>query len=138
MRRVFVDTDVILDLATGREPFVRDSHNVLAVLERGRASGFVSSNVITYVYYILRKLGSDEKARIFIQALLSYLFIVPVDHQNVLQALDSPFKDFEDAVQHFSARTNQCDCIVTRNLDGYTNSGITVLDPKGFLALFMQ
>lgn len=138
MRRVFVDTDVILDLATGREPFVRDSRNVLALLERGRASGFVSSNVITNVYYILRKLGSDEKARMFIKALLSYLFIVPVDHQHVLQALDSPFKDFEDAVQHFSAKANQCDCIVSRNLDDYTHSEITVLDPKGFLALFMQ
>jgi len=138
MRRVFVDTDVILDLATGREPFVHASRKIMALLECGQSAGFVSSNVITNVYYVLRKLSSDAKARAFIMAILGYLFVVPVDHENVLQALQSPFRDFEDGVQHFSAKTNQCDCIITRNIDDYGSSEIPVYDPQGFLALFMQ
>jgi len=49
IKRVFVDSDIIIDVATGRLPFFSNSKSVLTPLERGFAVGYVSSNIITNV-----------------------------------------------------------------------------------------
>src|SRR5688572_23134647 len=122
IKRVFVDSDVILDVALARQPFVDASRLVLSLLENGRAVGFASSNSITNIYYVLRKSGGDSKAREFIGSLLKYLTAIPIDHADILNALKSDFSDFEDGVQNFAALSNQCECIVTRNIDDYQKS----------------
>ena len=134
--KVFIDSDIILDVATGRKPFVENSTRVLSLVEDGKALGMISSNSVTNIYYILRKLSSSEKAKDFIRSIVSYLSVIAVIHNNIIQALDSGFSDFEDAVQYYSALTNQCSYIVTRNIDDYKESDIPVLEPKEFIALF--
>jgi predicted nucleic acid-binding protein len=132
--RVFVDSDVVLDVALARQPFLDASKVVLSLLENGRAVGFISSNSITNIYYILRKAGGDQKARGFLTSILKYLTVIPVDHNCILTALRSDFGDFEDGVQHFAALSNQCECIVTRNVEDYTKSELNVYLPIEFLS----
>ncbi len=136
IKKVFVDSDVIIDVATGRFPFFNDSKLVLTLLERGFAMGYLSSNIVTNVYYVLKKISSHEKAKNFLSSLLEYVAVISVEHRSVLEALDSKFKDFEDAVQHYSALANKCDLIVTRNIHDYENSVIQVMTPVEFLSLF--
>ena len=88
IRRVFVDTDIILDTALARKPFYEASRMVLALLENRRAVGFVSSNAVGNIYYILRKVGENEKARWFLKELLKYLTVIPVDHSHVVEAFE--------------------------------------------------
>ncbi len=136
IQRVFIDTDVILDVATGRQPFAEYSEMTLAIIENRTVVGVVSSNIITNLYYVLRKLSSSDKAKTFIQEILKYLTVISVDHRAVLEALDSDFNDFEDAVQYFSALANNCDCLVTRNSEDYAKAKIPIYLPKEFVALF--
>jgi len=138
IRRVFIDTDIILDVALAREPFLEASKLVLALLENYISIGFVTSNEITNIYYILRKAGGDQKARKFIAQILKYLTVISVEHIDVLNALKSKITDFEDSVQHSAALRNQCDLIVTRNVDDYENSEITVNTPIDFLSIFKE
>jgi predicted nucleic acid-binding protein len=134
--RVFIDSDIILDVATARKPFVENSRRVLLIVESGKALGMISSNSVTNIYYILRKLSSSKKAKDFIRSVVSYLSVIAVIHNNNIQALDSGFGDFEVAVQYYSALNHQCSYIVTRNIDDYKDSDIPVLEPKEFIALF--
>jgi predicted nucleic acid-binding protein len=136
IKRVFVDSDVILDVALARMPFLEHSKMLLSMLENGLAIGFVSSNSIANIYYILRKAGDDAEARFFISSILKYLTVIPSSHSNILEALKSDFADFEDAIQYFSALENQCECIVTRNVDDYKKSKLNVYLPLEFLNLF--
>lgn len=138
IKRIFIDSDIILDVATGREPFVKNSSLVLSIIENRLAIGVLSANSITNIYYILRKISSGEKAKIFLKTILQYFSVIPVNHNNIIQALESGFSDFEDAVQHFCALTNQCDYIVTRNINDYKKSEITVLEPKEFIAIYKK
>lgn len=138
IRRVFVDTDIILDTALARKPFYETSRMVLALLENRQAMGFVSSNGVGNLYYILRKAGGNEKARWFLKELLKYLTVIPMDHSHVVEALDSKFTDFEDALQNFTALRNQCECIVTRNTEDYKHSSLSVYAPLEFLHLFIM
>lgn len=127
--RIFVDSDVILDVALARQPFVEASQQVLALCENGAFTGCISSNSVANIYYILRKLGGDEKARIFIKQLLKFLVIIPVDHVGMSKALDSKFTDFEDAIQHFAALSFCCTAIVTRNVQDYKFAELNVVLP---------
>jgi len=136
IKKVFVDSDVIIDVATGRLPFFDNSKSVLTLLEHGFAVGYLSSNIITNVYYVLRKISSHGKAKEFLSSILGYMTVISVEHRSILEALDSEFKDFEDAVQHYSALANNCDLIVTRNIADYEKSEIQVMLPLDFLGLF--
>jgi predicted nucleic acid-binding protein len=136
MEKVLIDSDIILDVATGREPFTIDSTSVLSLIECGYAIGTVSSNSVTNIYYILRKLSSGEKARNFLRTLLEYVSVISVSHEAIRKALDSKFTDFEDGVQHFCALENRCDTIITKNGNDYAFSEIEILEPREFVLLF--
>jgi predicted nucleic acid-binding protein len=138
IKRVFIDTDVILDVALAREPFLEASRIVLALLENNIAIGYMSSNGVANLYYILRKSGGDENARLFITKLIQYITIISIDHSDIVNGLKSKIPDFEDALQQYSASRNQCDCIVTRNLNDYKNSSIKVYSPIEFLNLYKE
>ncbi|CEI54675.1 hypothetical protein [Acinetobacter bereziniae] len=71
----------------------------------------------------------DEKARLFIQQLLKFLVIIPVDHVGISQALVSKFSDSKDAIQYFSALSFGCRKIVTRNIKDYKFAEISVVLP---------
>jgi predicted nucleic acid-binding protein len=138
IKRVFVDTDIILDVGLGRKPFFESSKMVLAVLENNMAIGFTSSNCIANIYYILKKAGGDENARIFLSRLLKYITVISIDHSVVMEALKSEFTDFEDALQHYSAIRNQCECIITRNISDYKYSKISIYLPIEYLRLYQE
>ena len=110
----------------------------LQFLENNAAIGFTSSNCIANIYYILRKAGGDEKARIFILTLLKYITIISIDHFSVLEALNSKFKDFEDSFQYYCAIKNQCECIITRNAEDYKLSKINIYLPIEYLKLYQE
>ncbi|ENU24954.1 hypothetical protein F993_00338 [Acinetobacter proteolyticus] len=131
--RIFIDSDVILDVALARQPFVEASQSVLALCENRTFTGCISSNSVANIYYILRKLGGDEKARIFIKQLLKFFVIIPVDHIGITRALDSKFTDFEDAIQHFAALSFGCTMIVTRNIQDYKFAELKVVLPSVFI-----
>jgi predicted nucleic acid-binding protein len=136
IKKVFLDTDIILDVALARTPFFAASKNVLAMAENNIIIGHTSSNVIANIYYILRKAGNDNNARIFIAHLIKFITIVTINHKNVLDALESRFSDFEDALQHYSAAGNQMEYIVTRNTDDYKYSDLKIFTPEDFIKLY--
>jgi len=136
IKKVFIDTDIILDVALAREPFFINSKLILVMAENNLIIGNISSNCIANIYYILRKIGGDVNARKFISGLVKYITVITIDHQNVLDALKSKFSDFEDALQNFSAIEQQCEYIITRNINDYKNSKLKIVLPEDFIKLF--
>ena len=133
IEKVFVDSDVILDVALAREPFFSSSKMVLAMAENNVIVGNISSNCVANLYYILRKIGGDAKSRKFISNIVKYMNVIEINHNNVLEALKSSFSDFEDALQYFSALENDCKCIITRNVLDYKKSKIKIMLPEEFI-----
>lgn len=57
-----------------------------------------------------------------------------MDKEVVLGALNSDFKDFEDALQNFSAMENgEIKIILTRNIKDYRKSDLAILTPETYL-----
>lgn len=64
--------------------------------------------------------------------------ITPVDCTAAIldQALYSNFKDFEDAMQYFCARSCGADYLVTRNTEDYASAEMAVVTPEDFLSIY--
>lgn len=60
--------------------------------------------------------------------------IIGTTKHEVVKALESNFKDFEDAIQYSSALTiNDLGAIITRNVKDYRPAKIAVMKPSEFL-----
>lgn len=137
MSKILIDTDVILDFLFDRKPFSEDSSKILSWCEKGIVQGFVTAIMLSNIYYLLRKNANHEKVIETLKMLMTFLDVVTTDKNAVLSALDSNFKDFEDALQNFSAQNNHgITVIITRNLKDYKTSELSVMSPEIYLKSF--
>ncbi len=134
--KVFVDTNVLLDVLANRKAFYDDSVTIWTRAERGEIEGMVSAISFTNIFYIIRKLSSRKSALQAMVQLRDTFTPVACDAQVLNQAIDADFKDFEDAIQFFSASRAGATCIVSRNPDHFPRSEPPVLSPAEFLAAY--
>lgn len=139
MERILIDTDVILDFFLGREPFLEDTAKILSFCEKGQIKGFVTPVLISNAYYILRKTANHEKVIESLKMLLNIVNVAIIDKKVALDALKSDFKDFEDALQNFSAQSEEgIKVIVTRNVKDYKTSGLSIMTPEIYLKALQE
>lgn len=131
--RLLVDSDVLLDVAAKREPWLRTSGGVLDLCELGAHSAFVSWHSLANLYYCTatqRKAG----ARRFIRALIRFAQVVQTGTEDMAYALDLPVPDLEDAMQAAAAVACRAHYVVTRNTRHFGKSPIPAITPAKFLA----
>ena len=88
------------------------------------------------VYYLLRQTAKHEKVIEKLKMLISITGILVIDRNAVVQALNSDFKDFEDALQNYTAElSKEIDLILTRNTKDYKNSALAVMTPDQYLEM---
>ena len=133
--KIFLDTDVALDHLADRQPFAEYAHRLFALAETGELTVCVSSLSFSNLYYILRKLKGHADAVALLGKLKILIRVSAVTELEIQSALSSSFKDFEDAIQHFAAKTEGgISAIVTRNKTDYSASEIPAFSPEEFLA----
>jgi predicted nucleic acid-binding protein len=136
MQKVLLDTDVILDFFFDRKPFSDHAAQLLSLCESKVISGYLTSVIVANVYYLLRQTAKNDKVIENLKQLISITEVLTTEKKTVQQALNSLFKDFEDALQNYSAEMNgDIDLIITRNVKDFKNSALGVMTPESFLKL---
>jgi len=134
MDKVLIDTDVLLDFFFDRKPFAEFSTEILNLCEENKLMGFTTPVIISNVYYILRKTAKHDIIIEKLKQLLNIIEIIKMDKNAVINALNSNFKDFEDALQNFSAIDNgSVSIILTRNIKDFKTSELAILTPETYL-----
>jgi predicted nucleic acid-binding protein len=135
--KVFLDTDVTLDHLADRQPFAENAHRLLALAETGELTICLSTLSFNNLYYILRKIKGHETALTLLGQLKRLVRVSAVTEMEIESALTSPFKDFEDAIQHFAAKAEGgISTFITRNKADYALAELPVQSPDEFLASF--
>jgi len=135
MTEVFIDTDILLDLISGRVPFGKEAASLFVLMDQEYIRGNASSLSFSNLYYVLRKYASHQKVIKQLDSLEKLLEIQEVNGAMVRTALKSRFRDFEDAIQYQCAASNpQISVIITRNVRDYKYSELPVMSPRTFLA----
>ncbi|MEH7887904.1 PIN domain-containing protein [Elizabethkingia meningoseptica] len=134
MVKILIDTDVILDFFFDRQPFSEEAAQILSLCEDKKLSGFITPVMMSNIYYILRKTAGHDKVIGSLKALIKIVDIVDINRKTILDALNSDFKDFEDALQNFSAQDEKdIKIIITRNIKHYKTSSLSIMTPETFL-----
>ena len=134
--KLFLDSDVVIDFFTDREPHANPASELFELNEQGNVRLYLSAVSINNIYYIVRRFLGHKKSLEAIETLTEMTEIVGTTKKEIIQALKNNFTDYEDSVQYSSALTiKDLDVILTRNIKDYRNSSIAVMTPSNFLKM---
>lgn len=139
LNKLFIDTDIILDIVLDRKTFFDDSSAVFQRFENGEALLFTSPSIIINAQYTGQRLIAKEKCRATIKYLLNYFIILEASISIIKKAYQSGFSDIEDAIQYYTAtQDGKIDYFITRNIKDFKSGkeNISIKSPSQFLKLF--
>ena len=133
MQKIFLDTNIVIDFLGEREHFYEAAAKILTLADRKKIKIFTSPTAISNAYYLLKKYESSKIALEKIRKFKVLISISIMDNEVIEKAINSDFKDFEDAMQYFSAISSNCDLIVTRNEKDFKNALIPIMNGESYL-----
>lgn len=129
--RLFVDSDVVLDLVLQRDDHFEFAQNLFGQYQLGKCVLYTSSIVLANMHFIIRKLHDITIANSSILFVNKHFKIIDANNEDIENSIQSKFSDFEDGVQYFSAlRSKKIDALVTRNVKDYKHALLPVFTPK--------
>ncbi|RJP67076.1 MAG: PIN domain-containing protein [Ignavibacteriales bacterium] len=136
MIKLFIDSDIILDLLAEREPHYVHAARLFTLIDQNKVIAYTSPLIFANLHYLLKKQTTNLLALKSLRKLKTLINILPIDERVIEQSLNSEFNDFEDAIQYFTAVNNGISLIITRNKIDYKRSKINVITAEEFLKSF--
>jgi len=135
MIKLYIDSDIILDLLLKRYDYYNNAAELMTKIDKRKYKGYTTPLVIENIHYIMKKFGGKKKSIKNIRKLRKLISILSIDEKIVDEALLSDNTDFEDAIQYITSEKNNIDFIITRNKGDFKNSKLPVLNAKEFLRI---
>ena len=135
--KVFIDTNILLDIIEGREKFLIPALNIFDLGMNGNIEMYATSLTFANCMYVARKNVGQAKAIEGLRFLKKYVKIASMDDMQCVRALNSDMADFEDMLQYEAALAEGCGMIVTRDANRhFPTNAIPILSPQAFLDSF--
>lgn len=133
MKRLFLDTNIMIDLLGERKPFYSPIAKIATLAEKGDLVMVVSPVSYATVNYLLSKAESEKIAREKLRKFKIISEVCTISESTIEKSLNSSIKDFEDALQYFNAIESNCNIIITRNTKDFKQSLLPVMSAEEFL-----
>ncbi len=131
--KLFIDTNVMLDLLGERLPFYDSIAKIATLADKGKVTIVVSALSYSTVSYFLTKFENSEIAKDKLRKFKIISEICKLDELIIEKGLNSKFSDFEDSLQYFSALKSDCSILITRNGKDFKESQIPVMTAEEYL-----
>ena len=133
MKNLFLDTNIVLDLLAYRMPFYTEAAKLFSLADKKKLKLSISSLCLADSHYILSRQKSEMEVRNILRKFKVLVIVLPLDDKITDLALNSEFRDFEDAIQYYTAIENDQDLIITRNQQDFKAGKIPVMTAGEFL-----
>ncbi len=133
MTKLFLDTNIVIDLLERREPFCRDAVQLFTMAYNEQVQLIVSPMTFSTASFLLHK-HCPEGVRNLLANFRRLAHVATRDEIIVDDSLASQFDDFEDAMQYYTALRDKADIIITRNGKDFIKSKLPVMTAKEYLA----
>jgi len=131
---VLLDLNIVLDVVLVRQPWFPEASQVWDANLNGDIAAGIAAFTVPTVFYIVHRQTDLGHAHDAVRICLASLQIVPVQRTTLEYARTLLGSDYEDNLQLACAIEAKMDCLVTRDLSGYTGATIPVLSPAQLLA----
>jgi predicted nucleic acid-binding protein len=136
MKHFLLDTNIVIDFLTHRKPFSILASKLFDYAEKEKIKIYLTAVSYNNIYYVVRKLSSHKEAINILKQIKELTETIDTTEAVIKEALQSDFKDFEDAIQYYCAKSvKKLDAIVTRNVADFKSSKIPVLKPEEAIQL---
>lgn len=137
--KILIDTNIIIDALTGREPFREAAEQIFLLAANQTADMYITASSATDIYYIVRKhLHSEEQAKNTMSKLYELFCILDVTSSDCQEALLTDMKDYEDSVISCCTKRKQMNYIITRNIKDYEKSKVRAVLPDELLEMISK
>ncbi|MFN8416136.1 MAG: PIN domain-containing protein [Cytophagaceae bacterium] len=131
--RIFVDTDIILDLLAKREPHYSHAATLFSLADLNKVELCISPLTYYTISDIIFQQSSSKKSRMNLMKLKTLITFLPVNDRIIELTLTSNFKDFEEGIQYYTAQEYNIKTLITRKLKEYKSAEITILTAEQYL-----
>ena len=138
MKSIFLDNNIVLDLLAHRMPFYTEAAKLFSLADKKKVKLSISALCLADINYILSKQIPETEVRKILRKFKVLVTVLPLDDKITDLALNSEFRDFEDAIQYFTAIENDQDLIITRNQPDFKESKIPVMTAGEFIKSFKK
>jgi predicted nucleic acid-binding protein len=133
VKSIFLDTNIVLDLLAHRMPFYTEAAKLFSLADKKKIKLSISALCLADSNYILARQHPEMEVRKILRKFKVLVNVLPLDNKISDLALNSEFRDFEDAIQYFTAIENDQDLIITRNQPDFKESNIPVMTAGEFI-----
>ena len=133
MKSIFIDTNIVLDLLAHRMPYYSEAAKLFSLADKGKVRLSISALCLADIHYTLSKQIPESEVRRILRKFKVLVNVLPMDDKITDLALNSEFRDFEDAIQYYTAIENDQDLIITRNQPDFKESKIPVMTAGEFI-----
>ena len=135
MRQIFVDTNIVIDLFSEREPFYTSAADLFSLADKEKITLHISALSVANIHYILSRQKKGQEVSAILRKLRVLLKLLPLDSKIIdLSLSDELFTDYEDGIQCYTAIENNMECIITRNKKDFKNAQIPVFTAEEFVS----
>ena len=138
MKRVYIDTDVLLDFLQDRQPYNKYSRLIFHLGDKGHIQMLISALSFANASYVLRRYISAEQRIGVLSQIIPFVQICDLTEADITQSLSLNFADFEDGIQYATALRVKAQVILSRNIKDYKKSLIPVMTPEVFIQSVSQ
>jgi len=133
MDRLFLDTNVVIDVLGEREPFYDSAAKIATLADKGKVNLIISALSYSTVFYLLSKFENNEVVKEKLRKFKVIAETSDLTDRIIDKGLSSKFTDFEDALQYHCAIKLDCNILITRNEKDFKGSDIPVMTPDEYL-----
>ncbi len=138
--RVFLDTNIILDLLLERDGY-ETSAQLFQLRDEGKIELCVSILTMVNAAFVYKNSVGQNAVIPNLKYLSTIVDVLPMNDDTLQKSLYLSGKDFEDILQYICAVQNNCDVVITRNTKDFKinkglkqpPSSIRVLTPDEFI-----
>ena len=134
---VMLDTNVVIDYLSRREPFFERARLVMLCGRAGEFRLLLAASQITDLVYILSNGGRASEVPAVqqrLRGLRTFVDVVPVDAAAIDRMLSTGWNDPEHALLYDLALAAGADCLLTRNKADFKAGPLPVMDCDEFFA----
>lgn len=133
MKKIFLDTNIILDVMAQRKPFNVSANFIMKLGIKGNVILCATPLTFANCAYILKSTYKHPDPVSVVKAYKQYITALTMDDEQCQRALCSEAPDFEDNLQYEAALAANVDCIITRNKKHFNQSAITLFTADEFV-----
>lgn len=133
-----LDSDVLLEVALNRKPFVEQSGTLVSWCQLTPGSGVIAWHTVSNIYYMLRPVRGDASTRRFLNDLIVFAEVASGGTSSIRAALGMRVNDFEGAMQVAAGLSAGAQFFVTRNTNHFRGALIPAMTTADFSKRFLQ